>query len=104
MLAWHWHSCAITGARIVATILNDPKLNPQWYAECKGMADRIIDMRNALKKGLKDVSIPFTFAGIIRSKLAAHAHNLVPGRATRLLQACAASSPVLAICMILPES
>jgi len=28
----------IHGARIVATVLNDPKLNPQWYAECKSMA------------------------------------------------------------------
>jgi len=43
----------IHGARIVATVLNDPKLNPQWYAECKGMADRIIEMRVALKAGLE---------------------------------------------------
>lgn len=28
----------IHGARIVATVLNDPKLNPQWYTECKSMA------------------------------------------------------------------
>jgi aspartate aminotransferase, mitochondrial len=42
----------IHGARIVATVLNDPKLNPQWYAECKQMADRIIDMRTALTQGL----------------------------------------------------
>ena len=37
-----------SGARIVATVLNDKKLNPQWYAECKQMADRIITMRTAL--------------------------------------------------------
>jgi aspartate aminotransferase len=43
----------IHGARIVATVLNDPKLNPQWYKECKQMADRIIDMRTALTNGLK---------------------------------------------------
>jgi aspartate aminotransferase len=42
----------IHGARIVATVLNDDKLNPQWYAECKLMADRIITMRTALKDGL----------------------------------------------------
>jgi len=42
----------IHGARIVATVLNDDKLNPQWYAECKQMADRIITMRTALKDGL----------------------------------------------------
>lgn len=42
----------IHGARIVATVLNDPKLNPQWYAECKSMADRIIAMRTSLKADL----------------------------------------------------
>eukprot|EP00511_Aplanochytrium_stocchinoi_P002053 CAMPEP_0204824964 /NCGR_PEP_ID=MMETSP1346-20131115/2942_1 /ASSEMBLY_ACC=CAM_ASM_000771 /TAXON_ID=215587 /ORGANISM="Aplanochytrium stocchinoi, Strain GSBS06" /LENGTH=428 /DNA_ID=CAMNT_0051952411 /DNA_START=68 /DNA_END=1354 /DNA_ORIENTATION=- len=41
------------GARIVQTILESPELNPQWYAECKGMADRIIMMRNALKGALE---------------------------------------------------
>jgi len=43
----------IHGARIVATVLNDPKLNPQWYSECKFMAERIITMRTALVDGLK---------------------------------------------------
>jgi len=42
----------IHGARIVATILNDPVLNKQWYAECKSMADRIIVMRDTLKASL----------------------------------------------------
>ena len=42
----------VNGARIVETILNDDKLSPQWYAECKGMADRIISMRELLKKNL----------------------------------------------------
>jgi len=43
----------IHGARIVATVLNDPTLNKQWYAECKSMADRIIDMRKLLKSNLE---------------------------------------------------
>jgi len=38
----------INGARIVQTILSDDVLKPQWYSECKGMADRIIDMRQKL--------------------------------------------------------
>mmetsp|Transcript_35272 Transcript_35272/g.51807 ORF Transcript_35272/g.51807 Transcript_35272/m.51807 type:complete len:410 (-) Transcript_35272:113-1342(-) len=42
----------IHGARIVATVLNDPVLEKQWYAECKLMADRIITMRTALVGGL----------------------------------------------------
>mmetsp|Transcript_25339 Transcript_25339/g.58352 ORF Transcript_25339/g.58352 Transcript_25339/m.58352 type:complete len:423 (+) Transcript_25339:13-1281(+) len=43
----------VYGARLVAHILNDPTLNPQWYAECKGMADRIISMRTALRGHLE---------------------------------------------------
>merc|ERR1712224_408255 len=43
----------INGARIVATILGDPVLRPQWYAECKAMADRIIEMRELLQSELK---------------------------------------------------
>ena len=42
----------IHGARIVAEVLGDPALEAEWRAECKGMADRIIAMRVALKAGL----------------------------------------------------
>ncbi|KAL6046122.1 Aspartate aminotransferase [Balamuthia mandrillaris] len=42
------------GSYIVGTILNDPSLRKQWEGEVKGMADRIITMREALVKGLKD--------------------------------------------------
>ena len=41
------------GARIVSTILNDPTLNAQWYAECKSMADRIGEARTALRGHLE---------------------------------------------------
>lgn len=44
----------INGARIVQTILSDEVLKPQWYAECKSMADRIIEMRTLLKATLLD--------------------------------------------------
>merc|ERR1712216_34595 len=43
----------VNGARIVQTILSDPVLEKQWYAECKEMADRIISMRTALKSKLE---------------------------------------------------
>lgn len=43
----------VNGARIVQTILEDPVLKPQWYAECKSMADRIIEMRTLLKTNLE---------------------------------------------------
>jgi aspartate aminotransferase len=42
------------GARIVDTILSDPVLKPQWYAECKSMADRIISMRTLLRNTLEN--------------------------------------------------
>jgi len=42
----------VHGARIVAAVLSDAQLESQWRAECKGMADRIIRMREALKSEL----------------------------------------------------
>jgi len=42
----------VHGARIVATVLSDPELEVKWRAECKLMADRIIEMRAALKSEL----------------------------------------------------
>jgi len=42
----------IHGARIVAEILSNPDLRSQWLGDVKGMADRIISMRNKLKAGL----------------------------------------------------
>lgn len=47
-----WSNPPIQGARIVQTVLDDPVLKPQWYAEVKGMADRIIRMRDLLKDNL----------------------------------------------------
>ena len=44
----------VHGARIVETILSDPVLSKQWYAECKAMADRILSMRAALKSSLEE--------------------------------------------------
>ncbi|KAI0121376.1 pyridoxal phosphate-dependent transferase [Xylariales sp. AK1849] len=43
----------IHGARIAATILNDPTLYKQWLGEVKEMADRIITMRALLKDNLE---------------------------------------------------
>jgi len=43
----------VNGTRIAATILNDPELRSQWLKEVKGMADRIISMREKLKANLQ---------------------------------------------------
>lgn len=43
----------IHGARIVSEILGDPSLKNEWLGDVKGMADRIISMRTALRNNLK---------------------------------------------------
>lgn len=42
----------IHGAHIVREILSDQKLRTEWLAEVKGMANRIISVRTALKDNL----------------------------------------------------
>jgi aspartate aminotransferase len=42
----------VHGQRIVTAILSDPKLKELWLAEVKQMAERINDMRVALKASL----------------------------------------------------
>jgi aspartate aminotransferase len=44
----------IYGARVVSTVLGDPELTKQWRVEVKGMADRIIGMRQKLVDNLKN--------------------------------------------------
>ena len=44
----------LNGARIANTILNNKELYAQWETEVKGMADRIISMREKLYLTLKD--------------------------------------------------
>jgi len=47
-----YSSPPIQGARIVQEVLSDPELTAQWKGEVKGMADRIIKMRQLLKDSL----------------------------------------------------
>ena len=49
----NYSSPALNGARLVSTVLTDPELHEQWSKDVKGMADRIISMRHALKAGLE---------------------------------------------------
>lgn len=42
------------GARIVSTILSDPKLKQDFLVQCKGMADRINTMRTLLRTRLEE--------------------------------------------------
>ena len=41
------------GARIVSTILSDPKLSQDFVDQCRGMADRINLMRGVLRDNLE---------------------------------------------------
>ena len=43
----------VSGARIAHLILTDPSLRSSWLKELKGMADRIISMRQTLRNGLE---------------------------------------------------
>ncbi|PIO14395.1 hypothetical protein AB205_0078340 [Aquarana catesbeiana] len=43
----------LNGARIAAAILNQPELHSEWLQEVKGMANRIISMREQLVSNLK---------------------------------------------------
>jgi len=56
----------IYGARLVNTILTDPALTSQWRKEVKGMADRIITMREALVKNLKELGSTRDWSHITR--------------------------------------
>ncbi|CAA2983700.1 aspartate aminotransferase, mitochondrial [Olea europaea subsp. europaea] len=51
----------IHGALIVSIILGDPELKKLWLKEVKGMADRIIGMRSALRENLEKLgsSLPW---------------------------------------------
>ncbi|XP_028417914.1 aspartate aminotransferase, mitochondrial-like [Dendronephthya gigantea] len=48
-----YSSPPIHGGRIVTSILNNEELRAQWLVELKGMADRIISMREQLRSNLE---------------------------------------------------
>ncbi|KAI8631944.1 PLP-dependent transferase [Xylariaceae sp. FL1651] len=49
------------GARIVSTVLNDPKLFAEWEENLRTMSGRIIDMRKALRSKLEELGTPGTW-------------------------------------------
>lgn len=50
-----YSSPPIHGAAIVEVILSDPALFAEWKQELRGMAERIMSMRQALYQALKEV-------------------------------------------------
>lgn len=49
------------GARIVATVLNDPELYEEWKISIKIMSSRIKEMRQALRSKLEELGTPGTW-------------------------------------------
>jgi aspartate aminotransferase len=49
------------GARIVSTVLNDPKLFAEWEENLRTMSGRINDMRKALRAKLEELGTPGTW-------------------------------------------
>ncbi len=58
----------VHGARIANTILSSPELYSQWESEVKGMADRIISVRDKLYNTLVDLKTPGEW-GHIKSQI-----------------------------------
>lgn len=56
----------IHGARIVSEVLGSPELNEQWLTEVKGMADRIITMRQALVDNLAKAGSQRDWSSIVK--------------------------------------
>ncbi|VAI41404.1 unnamed protein product [Triticum turgidum subsp. durum] len=51
----------VHGALVVSIILSDPELKNVWLGEVKGMADRIIGMRKALRENLEKLGSPLSW-------------------------------------------
>ncbi|GBG89792.1 hypothetical protein CBR_g49643 [Chara braunii] len=61
-----YSSPPLHGAAIVATVLGDEKLFQEWKVELKGMADRIIDMREKLYQALVARGTPGNWTHILK--------------------------------------
>ena len=61
-----WSCPPIYGARIVTTILKDPKLFKQWQGECAAMSQRIKDMRALLVENLAKVGSKRDWSHIVK--------------------------------------
>lgn len=58
----------VQGARVVATVLNQPALTQEWKKNVKTMADRIIQMRGILHDKLRQLGTPGTWNHIVDQK------------------------------------
>ncbi|KAL9243726.1 hypothetical protein vseg_017580 [Gypsophila vaccaria] len=56
----------VHGALLVSIILSDPELKKLWLEEVKGMAERIIGMRTALRDNLEKLGSPLSWEHITK--------------------------------------
>jgi aspartate/tyrosine/aromatic aminotransferase len=63
-----YSTCPSFGARIVSTILNDPASKAQWEADCKGMADRLNEVRQLLHTQLGEADVKGTWDHVIKQR------------------------------------
>merc|ERR1719436_1135802 len=59
-----YSSPPIHGAHLVMKILGDQKRCAAWRSELKAMADRILEVRGLLRRGLEEKGTPGTWAHI----------------------------------------
>lgn len=63
-----WSNPPNHGARIVATILNNPALTTEWRETLKSMAGRILECRKLLYDKLRDLGTPGTWEHVVNQK------------------------------------
>ncbi|KAL9983331.1 hypothetical protein ACROYT_G005484 [Oculina patagonica] len=63
-----WSNPPNHGARIIATILNNPALKAEWLETLKSMAGRILECRQLLFNKLKELGTPGTWNHVVDQK------------------------------------
>lgn len=82
-----YSSPPLHGALLVSKILNDKKLYEQWTKELKEMADRILEVREGLRKGLEeDKKTPGSWKHIVEQIGMFSFTGLTPSQCEKLIK------------------
>uniref|UniRef100_A0A452XF73 Aspartate aminotransferase n=1 Tax=Aegilops tauschii subsp. strangulata TaxID=200361 RepID=A0A452XF73_AEGTS len=75
----------VHGALVVSIILSDPELKNVWLGEVKGMADRIIGMRKALRENLEKLGSPLSWEHVTNQQIGMFCYSgMTPEQVDRL--------------------
>ena len=80
-----YSTCPTYGARLVATILSDPTRKASWESQCKGMADRLNNVRKSLFEELVRQKVKGTWEHVIKQK-GMFSYTGIPAWAVQRLQ------------------